>query len=172
MGIVKIGRTEYNASNVEVKGNCVILDGVRKIYVSQDDSNIQVKIHSKPEDRISLISDVDVIVTGNINRVNCRNLCLWGRAFRVSYGSNRFFNTTGKETYRKIKADISKKPENGRVIVHFYGDFEKLSVVRSIVPVEVVVSGSITECYSKRDVYCKGDIQRSRIMENGYISSK
>lgn len=103
MGIVKIGRTEYNASNVEVKGNCVILDGVRKIYVSQDDSNIQVKVHSTPEDRISLISDVDVIVTGNINRVNCRNLCLWGRAFRVSYGSNRFLTPQVKKLTGRLK---------------------------------------------------------------------
>lgn len=172
MGLVTIGGTRYQSMEVVVSDDCLILDD-RKIYLGRDRSPIQVKVLSFEECVTrKLKSDVSVLITGDVNHVSCKNLCLWGRSNSISYGSNKFYNTTGKEEYKKFKSLMSKKYDTRRIVVRCIGEFDSISVRKSNIPTEVVVEGRLNDCYSRGDVYCKGIIQRSRSSENSYISTK
>lgn len=172
MGLVTVGGTRYQSMEVVVNGDCLILDD-RKIYLGRDKSPIQVKVLSSEECITgSLKSDVSVLINGDVNRVSCKNLCLWGRSNSISYGSNKFYNTTGKEEYKKFKSLMSKKYDTRRIVIRCIGKFYNISIRKSNIPMEVVVEGRLGDCYSRGDVYCKGIIQRSRSNENSYISTK
>lgn len=172
MGIIKIGNTSYKSYNVRVVGDCVVLDD-RKIYLDNGDRPIQVCLKSDEDGYVvDLKSDVPVLITGNVGYVLCKNLCLWGRSDITSYGFNKFYNTTGKEEYRKYKSLMSKKQENKRLTVKCHGCFDSVVIVQNGASIEVIVDGKLDRCSSSKDVYCKGIIQKSRSLENSYISSK
>lgn len=168
MGIVKIGKVEYESNNLSLSDGRVVLDG-RVIML--DENSKTVKLSFKDCKIYRLNSSLDIVIDGTVSYLKSdKDICIWGRVLRPSYGLNKFYNITAMEEYRRRKVEISKKVSNGRMIIHCSGNFDNVNVFKCSFPVEVYVEGSIDRCSSYKDVYCKGSVDGSRSDGNTYIS--
>lgn len=170
MGIVKIGKVEYESNNISLSSNRVVLDG-RVIMLDENSKTIKLSFKDCKINRLN--SSLDIILEGIAAYLKSgKDICIWGRVLRPSYGLNKFYNMTAMEEYRRRKVEISRKVSNGRMIIHCSGDFDNVNIFKCSFPVEVYVKGSVNKCSSYRDIYCKGSVEGSRSDGNTYISKQ
>lgn len=171
MGIVQIGKEEYEVRNVELRGGSISLDG-RVIYLCNNLTPIQVK----GEDCYisTVFASGDILVTGSIESALAqKNMIVWGRVFRPSAGGNRFYNYTASNVFKESKSRLSKKSELGRrLVIHLKGNFNSLKITSGNYSIEVYLDGQLGRVRSNKDIIVKGSIDGSRSEDCTYISRK
>lgn len=171
MGKIIIGRAEYEARNIELRGGSISLDG-RIVYLCNNLTPLQVR----GEDCFieSVYSTGDILVVGSIaSALAQKNMIIWGRVARASAGGSRFYNYTASNVFKESKSLLSKKSELGkRLVIHLRGNFNSLRVVMGNYSIEVFLNGQLGRVRSAKDIIVKGSIDGSRSESCTYISRK
>lgn len=168
MGTIKIGKTEYEGDTIILSERKLFL-GNKTVYLEDIEGCVQLKFK---ESKIrNLQSEYETVVKGNIGKIReCNNLCVWGNDLRPIYHNSKFYSNTGMEEYKKAKANLTRKLDCPRTIIHCSGDFSIVAVYECMFSVEVFVEGSIADCRCAKDILCRGSVDLSN-SENVYITN-
>lgn len=169
MGVVTIGKEKFECRDVRLAGGSITMDS-RVIYLCDNLTPIQVK-----GEKVYIIqtkSSGDIIVDGSVASALARkNMVVWGRVCRPSYGRDKFYNYTASEVFKESKTKLRQKSELGRrLVIRLSGEFNSLNVVEGNYAIETFLSGQFERVRSDKDIIMRGYIDGSRSDENTYIS--
>ena len=168
MGTIIIGRTSYEADNLEIVNNCVVL-GNRIIELPKE--NV-IQLVSVEDILISYLKTRYNIIIGGIVESVCSygDICATGTVGGIYAENCRFKNFTGFECYKKAKSNCRRSSKYGKKsLVKLSGGFKSVSVRENSFPVEILLTGKIKKA-NCRDLYCKGIISSGRCSNNLYYS--
>ena len=171
MGRLTLDKTVIDTNSVKIVGRFLETDD-RLIQLCDKDFELKIK---GEECNIEYMKSSDpVVLCGKIESLlSDGNICISGRVLRSSVGRDRFYCETGKREYIKAKSFCRKATEKGveQVKISVQGSFEYFKIdLESEYTAKIYVEGSIGKLVSSADLYCKGDVYKSRSELSTYIS--
>lgn len=171
MGRITLDKSVIDTNSVKISGWFLETDD-RLIQLCDKDFELKIKAedctidYMKSSDPVVLYGKADSVLSDG-------NICITGRVTRSSVGRDRFYCETGKKEYTKAKSFCRKASDRNVefVKIGMQGDFEYVRVdLESEYTAKIYVKGRVRKLVSARDVYCKGDIFKSRSELSTYIS--
>lgn len=171
MGRVTLDKSVIDTNSVKISGRFLETDN-RLIQLCDEDFELKIKGEDCMIDYMK--SSDPVVLCGKVESVlSDGNVCITGRVTRSSVGRDRFYCETGKREYTKAKSFCRKATDKDveSVKIGIQGDFEYIRVdLESEYPAKIYVEGRVGKLVSSKDVYCKGDVYKSRSELSTYIS--
>ena len=164
MGRITLDKSVIDTNSVKISGRFLETDD-RLIQLCDKDFELKID-YMKSSDPVVLYGKADSVLSDG-------NICITGRVTRSSVGRDRFYCETGKKEYTKAKSFCRKASDRNveSVKIGMQGDFDYVRVdLESEYTAKIYVEGRVRKLVSARDVYCKGDIFKSRSELSTYIS--